>query len=510
MPHPLTPWRYVAVAGSVVLAMVAPRLLPDEAPSGGAVTQAPPAPVFSDYHSQYPGRAHHILPVDLPLPYATRSSDAGPQVIARPENAWPKVPAGFRVQMYAAGLSDPRLMRTAPNGDVFASLTNAGKIAVLRGIGEKGEAQSVNTFASRLDQPFGIAFYPPGPEPQWMYVATTGSVVRFPYRNGDQQARGKAQKICDLPGTSLLYSGGHTTRDIAFSNDGSTMYVSVGSRSNDDDTDGSRAEENRADILAFHPDGSGRKVFAWGIRNPVSIVIHPKSGELWTSVNERDGLGDNLPPDYISHVEPNAFFGWPWFYTGGMQDPRHKGKHPELKDWVVTPDVLIQPHNAPMQFLFYEGKQFPKSYHGDILAAQHGSWNRSVRTGYEVIRIPMNGRARAEGSYEDFMTGFVTKDGKVWGRPVGVAVASDGSLLVSDDAGGVIWRVTSDGREHRRPAPATRKAVKPSTSGEEPKEEPKKEQKAEPEAGTPAKGAPEATPKPDSTPSSSTQPTSAP
>jgi len=453
MPHPLLQWRSALLAGPVLLAMFALRIGSDGNGTSDPVVITEAAPVFTDYRSQSPGRVHQISPVDLPLPYASRSAASPPRIIERPANAWPRVPAGFQVQMYANKLAGPRRMRTAPNGDVFVALTGAGKIAVLRGIDGKGQARTVATFASGLKKPFGIAFYPPGPQPQWMYVATTGAVVRFPYRNGDLSVRGPEEEICELPGAGFLFAGGHDMRDLEFSRDGKVMYVSVGSRSNADDTDGNRAEKDRGTILLFNPDGSDQRTYAWGIRNPSSIAVHPASGELWTSVNERDNLGDNLVPDYITHVSPNGFYGWPWFYIGGLEDPQHKGKHPELKDWVITPDVLLQPHNASMQMHFYTGKQFPKSYQGDIFAAQHGSWNRSVRTGYEVIRIPMHGSTRAENSYQDFMTGFVTEEGKVWGRPVGVAEAADGSLLVSDDAGGVIWRISSDGREHRSAVP---------------------------------------------------------
>ncbi len=401
------------------------------------------SPPFSDYHSQSPGRTHHITLQDLPQPFATPSANNPSTVVERPADAWPKAPAGFSVQLYAAGLHNPRLIRTAPNGDVFLAESEPGNIKVLRGIDAKGGVQQVETFASGLDRPFGIAFYPPGPEPQWIYVGNTGSVVRFPYRNGDLKARGPAQKLCDLPGGGLLHGGGHWTRDIAFSLDGKIMYVSVGSHSNDDDADTHPEEKDRADILQFTPEGGDKMIYASGIRNAVGIAIHPRSGELWASVNERDGLGDNLVPDYITHIQPSGFYGWPWWYMGGVQDPRHKGKRPELKDKVITPDVLIQPHDASLEMLFYQGQQFPQEYRGDIFAAEHGSWNRAIRTGYEVIRVPMHGGTRSEGSYEDFLTGFVTPDGKVWGRPVGVAVAADGSLFVSDDGGGVIWRVSS-------------------------------------------------------------------
>src|SRR2546421_12900614 len=224
------------------------------------------------------------------------------------------------------------------------------------------------------------------------------------------------------------------------------MYVSVGSRSNDDDTDNNPREEHRADILEFNPDGSGFRVYAYGIRNAVGIAVNPQTGELWGSVNERDGLGDDLPPDYITHVQDGGFYGWPWYYMGGFHDPRHANKHPELKDKVITPDVLLQPHFASLEMTFYNGKQFPTEYQGDIFAAEHGSWNKSVRVGYELIRVPLHQTGHASGEYEDFMTGFVVDNGHVWGRPVGVTVAPDGSLLVTDDGSKSIWRVSYTGK----------------------------------------------------------------
>jgi glucose/arabinose dehydrogenase len=422
-------------------------------PQSRDTVRAADSPAFSDYRSQSPGRSHQIGLHDLPQPYATPSANGHAEEVMRPPNAWPQAPAGFAVTLYATGLDSPRLIRTAPNGDVFVAESKPGNIRVLRGTSPQGTAQQVETFATRLHKPFGIAFYPPGPEPEWVYVANTDSVVRFPYRDGDLKARGPAQRLCELPGGGLLRGGGHWSRDIAFSLDGKTMYVSVGSRSNVDDPDTHPAEQERAGILQFNPDGSGRKVFASGIRNAVGIAVHPASGELWVSVNERDELGDNLVPDYITHIEPGGFYGWPWFYMGGRQDPRHTGKRPELRNRVLVPDVLIQPHNGSLEMLFYQGRQssqfpqstFPQSYKGDIFAAQHGSWNRSVRTGYEVIRIPMHGGTRAKHGYEDFLTGFITPEGNVWGRPVGVAEAADGSLLVSDDLGQVVWRVSSTG-----------------------------------------------------------------
>ncbi|MGA2579561.1 MAG: sorbosone dehydrogenase family protein [Bryobacteraceae bacterium] len=405
----------------------------------------PQAP-FTDYRHQQPGTRRKITLANLPEPYSTQSADNRPHIVARPADAWPKALPGFTVTQFATGLQNPRLVRRAPNGDLFVAESEPGRIRVLRGIGADGKAQTVEIFATGLTQPFGIAFYPPGPDPQYVYVGNTGSVVRFPYRNGDLKARGPAQTIVpDVPSGGRLTGGGHWTRDLAFTRDGAKMFVSVGSHSNDDDADNNPQEFHRADILEFNPDGSGMRIYAYGIRNPVGIATNPATGELWASVNERDGLGDNLVPDYITHVQPGGFYGWPWFYMGGHQDPRQQGKHPELQSKVITPDVLLQPHNASLEMTFYDGRQFPAEYKGDIFAGEHGSWNKAVRTGYEVIRVPMK-EGRATGEYEDFLTGFVTADGNVWGRPVGVAVAQDGSLIVTDDGSNTVWRVSYPGR----------------------------------------------------------------
>jgi glucose/arabinose dehydrogenase len=282
-----------------------------------------------------------------------------------------------------------------------------------------------------------MAFYPLGDSPKWIYVANTNSVVRYPYTNGDLQAKSGAETVI----TEIPAGGGHWTRDLAFSLDGKKLFVSVGSRSNVDDPDTHPAEKNRANILEFTPEGKFVKIYASGIRNPVGIAVQPETGDLWCSVNERDALGDNLVPDYITHVKEDGFYGWPWYYMGDHQDPRHEGAHPELKGKVIVPDVLLQPHNASLQITFYEGNQFPAEYHGEIFAAEHGSWNKSKRAGYEVIRVPLKD-GKATGAYQDFLTGFVTADGQVWGRPVGVAVGPDGSLFVTDDGSKSIWRVS--------------------------------------------------------------------
>jgi glucose/arabinose dehydrogenase len=401
---------------------------------------------FADYSQQKPGTFRKITLADLPQPFATESVENGPEMAARPSDAWPQTLPGFKVELYASGLNYPRLMRTAPNGDIFLAESRSGEIKVFRGVTNDGKAQQTEVFATGLKRPFGIAFYPLGPDPQWVYVGNTDSVVRFPYKKGDLKASGAQQVIvAELPGGGQLRGGGHWTRDLAFSRDGKKMYVSVGSLSNNDDMDNNPRELNRADVLEFNPDGTGFRVYASGIRNAVGIAIQPETGELWGSVNERDTLGDDLVPDYITHIQAGGFYGWPWFYMGGNWDPRHKDKHPELKDKVITPDVILQPHFASLEMTFYEAKQFPSEYRGDIFAAEHGSWNRKKRTGYEVIRVPLT-KGHATGEYEDFLTGFVTADGKVWGRPVGVTVGNDGSLFVSDDGSKSIWRVSYTGK----------------------------------------------------------------
>ncbi|MGA8102662.1 MAG: PQQ-dependent sugar dehydrogenase [Candidatus Acidiferrales bacterium] len=401
-----------------------------------------PKPPFTDYRLEKPGQVRKITLADLPEPFRTPSAGNGPKVVRRPENAWPKVPAGFKVELYAQVPDEPRLIRTAPSGDFFVADSKAGLVRTYRGITVGGQAEQSEIFATGLTRPFGINFYPPGPNPQWVYVGNTGSIVRFPYQSGDLKARGPAEHIVDVPADLS-----HWTRDIQFTPDGKKMFVSVGSASNVDDPDTTPAEKNRADVLEFNPDGSDMRIYAYGIRNCVGMAVNPKTSELWCSVNERDALGDNLVPDYITHVQDGGFYGWPWWYMGGHQDPRHPGTHPELKDKVITPDVILNPHNASLEMAFYEGKMFPAEYRGDVFASEHGSWNRSDRVGYELIRVPLHQTGHATGEYEDFMTGFVVDSGHVWGRPVGVTVAPDGSLLVTDDGSKSIWRIVYTGKQ---------------------------------------------------------------
>jgi glucose/arabinose dehydrogenase len=396
-----------------------------------------------DWRADAPGVRHRVDVASLPRPYATDSVDNGPRIVPRPEGALPKAPDGFRVSLFATGLDNPRVITAAPNGDIFVVESRANRVRVLRDADNDGKPEVSEVFASGLREPFGLAFYPLGPDPKFVYVANTDSVVRFPYRNGDLKPSAASEVIVpDLSGGGRLRGGGHWTRDVAFSNDGSKMYVSVGSRSNvSDDAE----EERRARIFEFKPDGTGERVFAWGIRNPVGLAVHPDSGDLWTTCNERDGLGDDLVPDYITRVREGGFYGWPWFYLGKYEDPRHTGKRKELRDQVVVPDVLLQAHSAALDMIFYAAGQFPAEYRGHAFAALHGSWNRAKRTGYKVIRVPVSD-GKPSGDYEDFLTGFVVSDGNVWGRPVGVTVAKDGSLMVSDDGSDSIWKVSYAGK----------------------------------------------------------------
>ncbi|MDG3003100.1 PQQ-dependent sugar dehydrogenase [Paludisphaera mucosa] len=427
-----------------LLALAPPAIPAAEDPPAAAVLKGKAA--LGDWTTDGPGVRRLIKLDDLATPFDTPSAQNHPRVVPQPEGAWPKAPAGFEVSKFATGLNQPRVIVTAPNGDLFVAESAAGRVRILRDADGDGKPEAQEVFATGLKRPFGIAFHPLGADPKYVYVANTDSVVRYPYKSGDLKATGEGEVLIkDIPtGNEAVGGGGHWTRDVQFSPDGRTLFVSVGSRSNVTDD---ASETRRADILAFDPDGKNERLFASGIRNPVGLAIDPATGKLWTSVNERDGLGDDLVPDYITHVEEGGFYGWPWYYlSGANQDPRHKGKHPELKDKVIAPDVLLQSHSASLDLAFYTGEAFPAEYRGHIFAAEHGSWNRARRTGYKVVRVPVE-KGVATGEYEDFLVGFVTPDGNVWGRPVGVAVAKDGSLMVTDDASGTVWRVAHVGKK---------------------------------------------------------------
>jgi glucose/arabinose dehydrogenase len=410
---------------------------------------------FGSWERDKPGTIRLIRPQDLPGPGATRSVANVSRIVAKPPGATPQVPPGFKITLFATGLSGPRIIRVAPNGDIFVAETRAGRIRVLRAADGAAEPVENAVFASGLNHPFGIAFYPNGDNPRWVYVANTGSVVRFPYHSGDLKAAGAAEIV--VP--SLPSGYGHSTRDIVFTPDNARMLVSVGSASNDaegiaDPPGGLQkwiashplgamwdAETDRAAVLAFDPEGGTRRLYATGIRNCVGLAIQPATGVPWCSTNERDGFGDDLVPDYVTRVREGATYGWPWYYIGSHEDPRHAGQRGDLKDKVTIPDVLIEAHSASLGLAFYDGSNFPPEYRGDAFAAEHGSWNRSKRTGYKVIRVRLKDGVPT-GEYEDFATGFVVDNSDVWGRPVGVAVAHDGALLISEDGNGTIWRIT--------------------------------------------------------------------
>jgi glucose/arabinose dehydrogenase len=412
------------IAALALLAAAAPA----NAPRTGSAA-------YGDWRDDAPGVVRQITPQDMPPPFATGSAQHSPLVVARPAGATLHVPPGFTVDEFASGLSRPRTMRVAPNGDVFLAESGAGRIRVFRT--QDGEARPVQSsiFAEDLPLPFGIDFWPPGPDPRYVYVALSAKVVRLPYRVGDLRAGGAPETV-----VSRLPGGGHWTRDLVFSPDGRGMFISVGSASNI----GTLGEEDRADVLVFDPNGGNRRIYASGLRNCTAEAIAPGTGALWCVVNERDGLGDDVPPDYATAVREGAFYGWPWYYIGDHADPRLRGQRADLARRVTVPDVLIQPHSAPLGIVFYAAAQFPSAYRGDAFVTLRGSWNRARRTGYKVVRLLFR-EGRPTGEYEDFLTGFVASDQAVWGRPVGVAVAHDGALLVSEDGNGTIWRVAWHG-----------------------------------------------------------------
>jgi glucose/arabinose dehydrogenase len=428
----------------------------------GAAVAAHVYAAVDDWRQDAPGRVRRISVANLPAPYATSSSANASRIVARPTTARLAVPRGFTVAAFAGGLQGPRRVQIAPNGDIFVAETRAGRVRVLRAAAGATTASQTEVFASGLDGPFGIAFYPLGPHPEWVYVALHNQVVRFAYQSDDMHARAAPEVVvARLADTTT----GHSTRDIAFAPDGSRMFVSVGSGSNVaqneprqsaaeiqqwEATHGLGAawggEANRADVLAFDIDGKRpARIFATGIRNCVGLTVQPQTGDLWCTTNERDELGDDLVPDYTTRVREGAFYGWPWYYLGAHEDPRHAGERPDLAGKVTVPDVLFQSHSAALTLVFYEATSgvaaFPKEYLGDAFVALHGSWNRSRRTGYKVVRVPLK-KGVPTGEYQDFLTGFVVDDEGVWGRPVGVAVARDGALLVSDDGSNTIWRVS--------------------------------------------------------------------
>lgn len=384
--------------------------------------------------SQVPAASAHydIKPADLPPPKIENEVNNGPKVVARPDGAKIVMPPGFEIGTFAeGGFTRPRWMALAPNGDVFVADSMGGKIVVLRDANKDGIAEERSTFAEGLKQPFGIAFWH-----DYVYVGNTDAITRYQYKSGQMKADGPAEKIAEVPGNGYRE---HWTRNILFSPDGKKMYVTVGSESNVD------VEVNpmRATITEYNPDGTGKRTYASGTRNPIGLAWLPGTRTMWAAVQERDRLGDDLPPDYVTAIKEGGFYGWPFAYAGGIEDPRHKGERPDLVKSTITGDVLIQAHSAILGLTFYEGKMFPKEYKGDVFVALHGSWNRTKRTGYKIIRIRFK-NGKPVGGYDDFLTGWMLDQNsrEVWGRPVGLLVLPDGSMLITDDGANKIWRVT--------------------------------------------------------------------
>ncbi len=386
----------------------------------------------------------------LPEPFETPWNRAIPTVVERPGDARLDVPAGFRVGVFAEGLQGPRRLAVAPNGDVFVAESRLGQIVVLRDSDDDGVADVRETFASELDRPFGMAFWG-----DYLYVGNNGAIVRFRYRTAQLHADGPAEHVADLPvssdaldtdtaerlGIDVSRTRGfnHWTRNVVFAPDGGKMYVAVGSATNAMPG----TDPRRAAINEYDPSGSGHRVFAGGLRNPVGMAFHPETGVLWTAVHERDHLGDELAPDYVTSVEEGGFYGWPYAYIGPNPEPILNGARPDLVERTLVPDVLLPAHAAPMGMTFHTGERFPEEYRNTAFVALHGSINRLDLVGYSVVRIPF-ANGRPSGPVSDFLTGFIVRDDdikEVWGRPVDVQQARDGSLLVSDDAGGRIFRI---------------------------------------------------------------------
>ena len=382
----------------------------------------------------------------LPEPFATPSARNRSKTIGWPEGRTPTALPGFEVSLYAADLDSPRWLYVLPNGDVLVAEAlrewpdrsdrpqrSTNRITLFRDANKDGKPERRDVFLENLSQPFGMALLG-----NWFYVGNTDGLVRFPYQAGQTRIRAKGQKILDLP------PGGHWTRNVVVDPDGLKLYVSVGSGSNVDEEGRDAQDPRRAAILELNPDGSGMRVFASGLRNPVGMDWEPQTKTLWTVVNERDGLGDHLVPDYLTRVREGSFYGWPYSYFGQNEEPRKKGERPDLVAMAIPPDYALGSHVAPLGLMFYQGTSFPPQYHGGAFIGMHGSWNRSSFVGYKVAFVPFK-NGQPSGPIQDFLTGFIAREEalEVYGRPVGLATLPDGSLLVADDEGGKIWRVSA-------------------------------------------------------------------
>ncbi|MBI1301551.1 MAG: sorbosone dehydrogenase family protein [Alphaproteobacteria bacterium] len=379
-----------------------------------------------------------IGPLILPPPYASESVRNESSMVDWPEGGLPTVPDGFVVSRFADGFENPRRTYVGPNGDLFVVESNteksADRITILQDPSGDGSYSTRGIFADGLNKPYGMLILD-----GYFYVANTGGVYRYPYEVGQISLQGEGEKILDLPAGGY---NNHWTRNLLASDDGSKIYVSVGSASNNAEY-GLEEEIRRANILEIDPDGSNEIIYASGLRNPVGMDWNPETGELWTAVNERDKLGDKLVPDYITSVKKDGFYGWPFSYFGQNVDPRMEGVRPDLVEQAIVPDVPVGSHTASLGLAFYEGEKFPERYKNGAFVGQHGSWNRSNLVGFKVLFVPFTNGAPQEP--EDFLTGFIADQEKseVYGRPVGVAVLPDGSLLVNDDTGNTLWKITT-------------------------------------------------------------------
>jgi glucose/arabinose dehydrogenase len=371
----------------------------------------------------------------LPAPYASPSVSNAPLVVARPEGSKPKVPSGFKVETYVSGLTNPRWLYSLPNGDVLIAESAAGRIRLLRDKNGDGVPDLNQIFLKDLNRPFGMALVD-----KTFYVACTNGVWKFPYEPDSLAIAAPGKKIIELP--SLGYNN-HWTRNILVDLDKQKLFITVGSGTNVDEEHSDEKDWRRAAISQANFDGSDFHLYASGLRNPVGMAIEPHTHVLWTVVNERDNLGDDLVPDYLTSVREKGFYGWPYSYFGQNVDPRHKGERPDLVAKALVPDYPLGSHVAALGLCFYTQKYFPSHYLDGAFIGEHGSWNRSKRVGYRVIFVPFK-NGKPSGKAEDFLTGFMksAEDSEVYGRPVGVIVAKDGSLLVADDGAGIIWRIS--------------------------------------------------------------------
>ena len=398
--------------------------------------------------------------VKLPAPYETKSTMRFCEVIGWPKGKTPIAPSGFKVSLYADGLDNPRNIYVAPNGDVFVSEANtelsaikrfgakiigaagaqnynksANRITLLRDTDNDGIPDIKKIFLSGLNLPYGMLVLK-----NWFYVANTDGLWRYPYKPGQTNMSSKGEKILDLPAGGY---NNHWTRNLRVNKDGSKIYISVGSGTNDAEH-GMEVETRRANILEVDPDGKHERVYAGGLRNPAGIDLEPQTNMLYTVVNERDDLGDNLVPDYLTGVKEDGFYGWPYAYFGSHEDPNHTGERPDLVKKAIVPDVALGAHTASLGLAFYTGKTFPEKYRGGAFIGQHGSWNSAKIVGYKVVFVPF-ANGKPTGKPQDFLTGFIADQakGKVYGRPVGIAVLPDGNMLVADDTSNKIWLVAA-------------------------------------------------------------------